>query len=220
MFQLTRKIAGIAVVVGMAPLGALAQSASDEVVLSRALSAGPPQLRADATVMAPDGRILQRGSNGYTCMLDGPPDARASAMCLDEVFMPWAESWSRGDRNYSGPTGVGLAYMLSGDAAQGGASNTDPFATDRTPTNQWVVEGPHVMVIAPDETAFNHLPTDPNTGGPYVMWKGTPYAHVMMPVGPRDNRNVQASMSLPQTQIEQLSEAPVGYPFRDPRLEP
>ncbi|GAA5644468.1 hypothetical protein [Vibrio proteolyticus] len=27
------------------------------------------------------------------------------------------------------------------------------------------------------------LPTAPNYGGPYVMWKGKPYAHIMVPVG-------------------------------------
>src|SRR5581483_3326141 len=26
--------------------------------------------------------------------------------------------------------------------------------------------------------------TDPKSGGPWVMWKGTPYAHVMVPVSP------------------------------------
>jgi hypothetical protein len=26
------------------------------------------------------------------------------------------------------------------------------------------------------------LPTDPNNGGPWVMWKGTKYAHIMVPV--------------------------------------
>jgi hypothetical protein len=26
---------------------------------------------------------------------------------------------------------------------------------------------------------------DPKSGGPYVMWKGTTYAHIMVPVGPR-----------------------------------
>ena len=24
--------------------------------------------------------------------------------------------------------------------------------------------------------------TDPKNGGPWVMWKGTPYAHIMVPV--------------------------------------
>jgi hypothetical protein len=26
------------------------------------------------------------------------------------------------------------------------------------------------------------MSTDPWNGGPYVMWKGTPYAHIMVPV--------------------------------------
>jgi hypothetical protein len=26
------------------------------------------------------------------------------------------------------------------------------------------------------------FPTDPKSGGPWVMWKGTPYAHLMVPV--------------------------------------
>jgi hypothetical protein len=33
-------------------------------------------------------------------------------------------------------------------------------------------------------TKLSALPTDPNNGGPWVMWKGTPYAHIMVPVGP------------------------------------
>jgi hypothetical protein len=37
-------------------------------------------------------------------------------------------------------TTTGIAYMLRGDK---GASNTDPFATDPTPDNNWVVSPPH-----------------------------------------------------------------------------
>jgi hypothetical protein len=40
------------------------------------------------------------------------------------------------------------------------------------------------MVILPDP-ALNALPTDPNRGGAYVMWKGTPYADIMAPLGER-----------------------------------
>jgi hypothetical protein len=29
-------------------------------------------------------------------------------------------------------------------------------------------------------------PTDQQNGGPYVMWKGTPYAHLMVPIGSRN----------------------------------
>jgi hypothetical protein len=51
-----------------------------------------------------------------------------------------------------------------------------------TPGDDWVHTGPHVMIIVPDPAALDGLPTDPNSGGPYVMWKGTPYVHIMMPV--------------------------------------
>jgi hypothetical protein len=38
------------------------------------------------------------------------------------------------------------------------------------------------MVITPDAAALSALPTDPAGGGPWVMWPGTPYAHIMVPV--------------------------------------
>jgi hypothetical protein len=41
------------------------------------------------------------------------------------------------------------------------------------------------MILAPAEL-LELFPTDPNNGGPYVMWKGTPYAHLMVPIGSRD----------------------------------
>lgn len=50
------------------------------------------------------------------------------------------------------------------------------------PDNQWVRTGPHLMVIVPDKALLEGIPTDPRAGGPYVMWKDTPFAHVMIPV--------------------------------------
>ncbi len=38
------------------------------------------------------------------------------------------------------------------------------------------------MLIVRDPAAWAALPTDYQTGGPFVMWQNTPYAHVMMPV--------------------------------------
>jgi hypothetical protein len=29
------------------------------------------------------------------------------------------------------------------------------------------------------------IPSDPYRGGAYVMWEDTPYAHIMVPLGPR-----------------------------------
>ena len=69
--------------------------------------------------------------------------------------------------------------ILRGDH---GASNTDPFATGPTASNQWVVSPSHVMLLVPDAKMLDTMPTDPHSGGPWVMWKGTPYAHIMVPM--------------------------------------
>src|SRR5262249_54535363 len=76
---------------------------------------------------------------------------------------------------------TGIAYMLRGDK---GGSNIDPYATEPTAENQWVVSPPHIMLLFPDLTMLEGYPTEPMNGGPWVMWKGTPYAHVMVPVSP------------------------------------
>ena len=126
-------------------------------------------------------RQLRAGKNGWTCMPSTPttfgPAAGQDPMCVDHNFMGWAEAWmSKKDPQVKS---AGVAYMLKGDK---GASNTDPFATGPTPNNQWVTSGPHIMVLYPDLKTLDAYPTDPKSGGPWVMWKGTPYAHLMVPV--------------------------------------
>ena len=136
-----------------------------------ALSAAPPSLAATATVMDWDHKVLRQGSGGYTCHATQPALRKKGGrepMCLDKVWIEWADAWA--NKKPFKANQVGVAYMMAGDT---GASNTDPFAEVATTTNQWVVEGPHVMVIMPDPAQLEGLPTDPNNGGAYVMWKGT-----------------------------------------------
>jgi hypothetical protein len=40
------------------------------------------------------------------------------------------------------------------------------------------------MIVVPEDEALTGLPTDPANGGPWVMWKGTPYVHIMAPMPP------------------------------------
>jgi hypothetical protein len=75
--------------------------------------------------------------------------------------------------------------MLQGDV---GASNVDPYATEATPDNQWVTSPAHLMIVTPNAVELDTLPTDPYNGGPWVMWKGTPLAHVMVPIVPMPAR--------------------------------
>ncbi|QUJ70181.1 hypothetical protein KDD30_18800 (plasmid) [Photobacterium sp. GJ3] len=157
-----------------------AQSADKDAMLQDALSAAPPTLRDKVTVMDWDKNVLQEGSGSYTCFPTPPQLEGTAPMCMDGLWMLWADAWM--NKKPVQIESIGISYMLAGD---GGASNIDPYAEKETPDNQWIVEGPHLMIITPDKSLLDALPTDPNNGGPYVMWKDTPYAHIMVPVGPR-----------------------------------
>lgn len=154
--------------------------------IASATSAAPAAIAEYATVMdwpaEPGGAMkeLRAGSSGWTCMPDVPGTPGNDPMCLDATFLEWAGAWM----SKAKPTleKTGLAYMLQGGTD---ASNSDPYATEPLPGEEWVKSGPHVMIVVPDPSALEGIPTDPNYGGPFVMWKGTPYAHVMVPVGPR-----------------------------------
>jgi hypothetical protein len=147
---------------------------SDAAKIKLALSAAPPDISRNAAVMeaGPDGKMkeLRAGTNGWMCM----PEPQV--MCLDKEWQAWADAWM----NKKDPQvkTIGVAYMLRGDQ---GASNTDPFATAATKDNEWVVSPPHIMILTPDGNQLAALPTDWHNGGPWVMWKGTKYAHIMVP---------------------------------------
>jgi hypothetical protein len=99
-------------------------------------------------------------------------------MCLDAAWTKWFDAYlARKDVAISS---VGIAYMIA--PGGGEASNTDPYAMKATADNQWSLHAPHVMIAVPDLKALDGLPTDAKNGGPWVMWKGTPYAHIMAPV--------------------------------------
>jgi hypothetical protein len=166
----------------------MAAEPSKEAQIEDALSAATPAIRATARVMDEQGNILKEGTGRYTCFptMAAVREQGAEPMCADEVWMAFDDAYM--NKKPFKTDQVGIAYMLAGDA--GGASNTEPF--DMTPTghNHWVVEGPHVMIIVPDPAQLAGLPTTPDTEGPYVMWAGTDYAHIMVPVAPRPAQRV------------------------------
>jgi hypothetical protein len=149
---------------------------TDAAAIAKAVSAAPPEIGKHATVMAAgaDGQMkqLRAGTNGWMCMV-----AAGNPMCLDKEWQAWGDAWMN-KKDPPQPKTVGVAYMLRGDT---GASNTDPYATKQTPDNEWVVSGPHIMILPTDRSQLDTLSTDPTTGGPWVMWKGTKYAHIMVP---------------------------------------
>jgi hypothetical protein len=98
-------------------------------------------------------------------------------MCFDEAWQAWGDAWM--NKKPFTTNRLGISYMLAGDE---GASNIDPYAEGPSDENEWVVEGPHLMLIAPEPSMLSGISLHQGEGGPYVMWNGTPYAHVMVPV--------------------------------------
>jgi len=171
-------VASLAVTLLIAPFVGSAQDESD--ALTDALSAAWPGMAENATVVDWEGNVLQEGSNGYTCLPTPPMVTGTAPMCMDNEWIKWADALQN-EKEYASES-LGVSYMLAGDA---GASNIDPYAEGPTDDNEWIREGAHLMILAP-AALLEAFPTDPQNGGPYVMWKGTPYAHLMVPIGSRD----------------------------------
>ena len=155
---------------------------SKQAKIARAMQAAPESISKKATIIDADGTVLMAGSNGWHCMPTSGPGSD-HPMCNDEVWMRLMKALSnkadfKTDR-------IGISYMLAGDDA---VNNADPFDTKHDPGEVWVQEGPHLMILAPDPKMLERISDDPNNSGPYIMWKGTPYAHIMVPVGPRQTK--------------------------------
>jgi hypothetical protein len=154
--------------------------ADTQATIESAMSAGPASITENATIMDVDGEtVLREGSNGWTCFPDANATPASDPMCLDETWMGWVEALVAGEEPNTQV--VGLAYMLAGGSD---ASNIDPFAAGPEEGNEWITTPAHVMIIMPGEIDQSIYTTDPLSGGPWIMWAGTPYEHVMMPVDP------------------------------------
>jgi hypothetical protein len=149
----------------------------ESALVKESLSAAPPEVAAAATVVDWEGKVLKQGDNGWTCMPTPPHLQGTAPMCFDAAWMEWGDAYMN-KAPYAGGK-FGISYMLAGD---NGSSNIDPYAEGPTEDNQWVVEGPHIMILVPDPAMLAGISTNPENGGPYVMWAGTPYVHIMVPV--------------------------------------
>lgn len=161
----------------------LAHAQDDEDVIKNAMSAAPEAIGLNAKVVTfnEEGELvtLREGTNNFTCFPDDPNTPANDPMCADENATAWTLAWIN---KTDPPTGdVGFAYMLQGGSTPG---NLDPYATEPPEGEDWLDEPPHVMIFN-----LSELPEDyPNPGAnpdvsqPWVMWPGTPYEHLMLPV--------------------------------------
>ncbi len=169
------KIINSVVFLGM--LGSsMAMAGDKEAMIASAESAGPASVTANATIKAADGTVLREGSNSYTCY---PQQETIGPMCNEPIWDALIGAMLNKEKFE--PTKISVSYMLAGEGTAIGVSNSDPYATDPKEADDWVKEGPHLMIIVPDRAMLKDLSRDPNDPV-YVMWGDTPYAHIMVKV--------------------------------------
>jgi hypothetical protein len=169
----------------LVPVLAYAQEmkSSPDARISNALLAAPQSIVANAAVFdwpasnSTELVKLRAGTNGWTCLPDIPFTDGDDPMCLDSVWLEFLKAQIAGKA--PNIERVGIGYMIHGGAH---GSNTDPIATKPTPDNDWGYHPSHVMIVVPDVALLKNYPTRQTGVGPYVMFPGTPYAHLMVPV--------------------------------------
>ena len=164
-------------------------------------TAAPSFLAEDCTVIDGDGTVLREGTNGWTAMPGNPrgmsdPENgwkdphEAMPMVADAEGMKWAMAYMNGTKPELDHDG--WMYMLHGDMGEDNSvgmrtsidskGKIDIKTKENAAEGQWIVSGPHIMLMPKDPSTLEGLTSDFNSGGPYVMFKGTGYDHVMVPL--------------------------------------
>jgi hypothetical protein len=152
----------------------LSSGDSTQVKIARAMSAGPADIAKTARIVDTDAQgtmtILREGDNGFTCMPGNLKVVGDPPMCADAASMQW---FADAKAHKPKPTNSvpGITYMLAGATQR---SDSDPYDTTSPP----ITVGPHWMLIWPFDPKTTGLPTTHKPTGAYIMWAGSPYAHV------------------------------------------
>lgn len=147
-----------------------------EVKIKRALSAAPASVAASAKVVDVNAMgnmtVLREGTNGFTCIAGHPGIVGDDPVCADAAGMQWMTDLMEHKPNPTN-TKPGIIYMLAGGTDW---SATDPWATSGT-AQKWP---PGWIIVWPFDPEATGLPDKPKKTGVWIMWAGTPYAHLMV----------------------------------------
>lgn len=160
------------------------QTKESEAEFIRTAEAGAPdRISAQATIarIEPKGKtsVVRQGSNGFTCSLF--PDESHAPICADRSGWRWFVAAISGQPKP--PTAGGIGYMAKGGLhyeLPDGKIVMSPGSNTKS-----VKEPPHWMLLTPLDPATSGIPTRPNAGGSYIMFAGTPYAHLMIYQDPK-----------------------------------
>ncbi len=167
---------GAAGLLNLPSVDAGSRSADDatQEKIARAMSAGPDDIARSARIIDTDAKgntvILRDGGNGFTCMPGNPEVSGEPAMCVDAASLQWFAD-AKAHKPKPTNTVPGIAYMLAGATQR---SDSDPNDT----TSPAIHVGPHWMIMWPFDPETTGMPTSHRDHGAYIMWAGSPYAHL------------------------------------------
>jgi hypothetical protein len=147
---------------------------SAQTKIARAMTAGPLDIARSARIVDTDAHgkmvVLRGGNNGFTCMPGNPKVIGEPAMCADEASIQWAADF-KAHKPKPANTVPGITYMLAGATQR---SDSDPYDTTSPP----ITVPPHWMIMWPFDPKTTGLPVTHRETGAYIMWAGSPYAHL------------------------------------------
>jgi hypothetical protein len=153
---------------------AIGSGDSTQVKIERAMSAGPSEIAKAARIVDTDAHgktvVLRDGTNGFTCMPGNLKVVGEPPMCVDAASMQWFAD-AKAHKPKPTNTVPGITYMLAGATQR---SDSDPNDTTSMPIDV----GPHWMIMWPFDPKTTGLPTTHKPTGAYIMWAGSPYAHL------------------------------------------
>lgn len=156
------------------------RSMSREEQVKVALSAAPAPIAKEAAVMVygEDGKLVEakKGTNGFTCVPDISGLATPDPICNDPAATQWFNDMLSGAPKPTNAT-PGISYM-----AQGGwhFEKDGKVVMQDGPGVKKVQEPPHWMIFWGFDAKTTGIPQTPKALGTYVMFEGTPYAHLMI----------------------------------------
>jgi hypothetical protein len=142
--------------------------------IARAMSAGPDDIARSARIIDTDAEgntvVLRNGSDGFTCMPGNPKVIADPPMCADAASLQWLAD-AKAHKPRPSNKVPGITYMLAGATQR---SDSDP----NDQSSPAITVGPHWMIMWPFDPQTTGLPTHHKDTGAYIMWAGSPYAHL------------------------------------------
>jgi len=182
-------VALIALAAAVAPAQTTTTPSADDQIAAAVLPL-PADARASATVLGygADGKLitLRKGSGSMTCLADDPKEARFHVACYHDSMEPFM---ARGrELRTSGVTGTQVDSVRFREAKAGTlklpnhpaslysltGGAFDP-ATKTAPGARWL----YVVYIPYATSATTGLSDKPQENAPWIMFPGTPKAHIM-----------------------------------------